>query len=419
MLTPILLIMSGILIGVIIKSLGRRIKVPYTVMLFAIGLLVGWVASGGLLPVDNALARHIELIERMNPDFIIYVFLPILVFDAAYEMDITAFRKTLLNASLLAGPGVVIAMLLTACLVMALLWVNGEYCPERWTYALMFGGLISATDPVAVVALLQELGTSKRFSTLVDAESLFNDATGLVCFMMFYSNFAGGGNIGNPLVYFAWVVLASCIIGFVVYRVTLAGVKLLKGQEMLQNCLVVVASYTTFLTAHYTMEVSGVIALVVFGHFFAQYGRPKLPRETNKFMEKFWEFLAYICNTLIFIIVGILIAYKVDVTWIRILFTILIFIGLNIIRYLMILILMPLLRHNGYGLSWKEFAVLGWGGLRGALSMSMALMVSYNTAIPQDTRHNILIYTAGVITLTMCVNATTCKWLVKKLKLAK
>ena len=415
--TFVLLPIIGLLVGVAVKSLDRWIKLPYTVMLFVVGIVFGVCARTELVGSHVMVRNVLDMITGINPDFILYVFLPILVFDAAYEMDLNAFRKTLPNAALLAGPGVVICMFLTAALVMGLYWTVGAYDSSRWVYALMFGGLISATDPVAVVALLQELGTSKKFSTLVDGESLLNDATGLVCFMYFYGSFAGKEGIDYPLLYFAWVIACSCVIGYLIYRITLLVVRWLGSKDILQNCMVLAAAYITFMVAQSLLDVSGVIALVVFGHSFAQNGRPHLLPATNAFMEKFWEFCAYISNTLIFLMVGVIIAAVVDITWAHIFYTVVIYLGLNAIRYAMIAILFPLLRRNGYGLSRAEAIVLGWGGLRGALGMCMALMVNCNENIPLATRHNILIYTAGVITLTLCVNATSCKWLVNRLKL--
>ncbi len=417
MLNTIILIMAGLLIGVLVKVMGRYVRIPYTVVLFAIGIVLGLLSKTVLAGMPFS-TEGINLISKMNPDIILYVFLPILVFDAAYEMDLHVFRKTLFNASVLAGPGVVICMLLTAALVMGMATLLGGYDPSLWPFALMFGGLISATDPVAVVALLQELGTKKRFSTLVDGESLLNDGTGLVCFMMFYSVYAGQGEIDHPFLYFVWVVMASFVIGFVFARLAIWLVEHVAKEEVLQNCIMVAGAYITFMLAQSTFGVSGVIALVVFGHLFAQSCRPHLKPETNEWMGKFWSLMAYIANTLIFLIVGIIIATNVHVTWGMIGGIVLVYIGLNVIRYIMVLILMPILRSNGYGLSWPEFVILGWGGLRGALGMCMALMVNCTTAIPETIRHHVLIYTAGVVTLTLCINATTSKSLVNRLRLS-
>lgn len=416
--TQILLVMTGILIGVALKYMGSLIKLPYTVTLFAIGIIIGVISDTNWLSGNAFFGEGIRMVSNLDPDFILYVFLPILVFDAAYEMNLHVFRKTLLNASILAGPGLVVCMLLTAAFAMWVitLW-RGYYDAELWTYALMFGGLISATDPVAVVALLQELGTSKRFSTLVDGESLLNDGTGLVCFMMFYSAFSGGEHISHPLLYFVWVVLASGIIGFLVARLALRLILHMGQNEMVQNCVVVAAAYLTFMIAQSAFDVSGVIALVVFGQYFAQSGRPHLKPAVNEFMEKFWSFLAFIANTLIFLIVGIVISTRVEFSWTLIGGIVVMFVALNVIRYIMIALFYPILSRNGYGLNWRESIILGWGGLRGALGMSMALMVSCNENIPEPIRNTILVYTAGIVALTLCVNATTSSWLVARLRL--
>lgn len=417
---PIILLMLGLLIGVVVKSIGKYIKVPYTVALFAVGLILGIIYRFGLFGNAPFLEAGIDQVSNMNPDFVLYAFLPILIFDAAYEMNLHVFKKTLLNASILAGPGLVICMLLTAAFIM----LNVVLFPEsagswNWTYALMFGGLISATDPVAVVALLQELKTSKRFSTLVDGESLLNDGTGIVCFMLFYGAFAGNPTTMGPVTFFIWVCLASFVIGFIIAKLTLWFVTKVSSEEIVQNSVMIIAAYVTFILAQKTLDVSGVIALVVFGHIFAQSGRPLLKPRVNEFMSKFWGFLAHLANTLIFIIVGVIIATKVNVNLESLLIVFGIYIALNVIRYIMIVMLYPIIKHCGYGLSKRESIILGWGGLRGALGMSLALMVHYTTSIPEDIRDSILLFTAGVVTLTLCINATTSKWLLNKLKLVK
>ncbi len=420
LLLPILLILLGLLLGVILKMVSAKIRIPYTVLLFMAGCGLGILYNNGFYEGRVFMETGLDMVSNMNPDFVLYVFLPILIFDAAYEMNLHVFKKTLFNASLLAGPGLVICMLLTAAFIMLGVAIFPEGAGNwGWTYALMFGGLISATDPVAVVALLQELKTSRRFSTLVDGESLLNDGTGIVCFMLFYSTFIGKTITMGPVLFFCWVCVASAAIGYFIAKITLAFIIRVCKDETLQNCIMIIAAYITFILAQKAFDVSGVIALVVFGHIFSQSGRPLLKPKVNEFMGKFWGFLAHIANTLIFLIVGIIIATKVNVTWKNILVVFLLYIALNVIRYIMIAVLSPIIRKSGYGLSFKESIILGWGGLRGALGMSMALMVCYTPSIPEDVRNDILLYTAGVVTLTLCINATTSKWLLGKLGLIK
>ena len=421
LLIPIFLILAGLLVGVLFKSLSKYITVPYTVVLFAVGIAVGLMHRYNVFGDIPLITAGIEEVANLDPNFILYVFLPILVFDAAYEMNLHIFRKTLVNASILAGPGLVICMLLTACFLQALYQIlpGEDNNWSNWTYAFMFGGLISATDPVAVVALLQELKTSKRFSTLVDGESLLNDGTGIVCFMLFYSAFAGEAINMSPFLYFLWVCIGSIIIGFLIARITLWFITRVTDEEVIQNSVMIIAAYITFIIAQYAFDISGVIALVVYGQHVAQKGRPHLKPQVNIFMEKFWGLMAYIANTLIFIIVGIIISSKVDITLIRCIFIVLIYVGIILIRYIMIYMLYPLLKTFGYGISLRESVILGWGGLRGALGMSLALMVYSTESIPEEVREDILLMTAGIVTLTLCINATTSKFLLRKLGLIK
>ena len=150
-------------------------------------------------------------------------------------MDLHVFRKSLLNSTLLAGPGMVIAMLLTGLFIMGM----ASFIPAcegwNWSYAFMFGALISATDPVAVVALLKELGTSKRFSTLVDAESMLNDGTGIVLFMLFFGVYTSAGATENPFVNFLLVVFGGMLLGWIIARFTIWFLGKVGGDEAVQN----------------------------------------------------------------------------------------------------------------------------------------------------------------------------------------
>lgn len=188
---------------------------------------------------------------------------------------------------------------------------------------------------------------------------------------------------------------------------------------MLQNSVMILSAYMTFVIAQNYLEVSGVIALVGFGLTVSYMGRPRLKPQVNKFMRQFWELAAHIANTLIFIIVGIVITLKVDFSWMDLLILICVYAGINIIRILIITIFYPIMKRSGYGLSVRESTILSWGGLRGALGLTMALMVSYTFSIPEPIRRQVLFLTAGIVTLTLTINATTIGWLLKKLGLAK
>lgn len=416
-ISPLIFVIISLIGGGILKHVLKRTPFPYTVGLFIFGLGAGLLARFGYLSSLEFVDQSIRSISNASPDMILYLFLPILIFDAAYELDVHIFKKNLGNATLLAGPGMVVAMFLTGAMMIYLGTRVDSYANWDWTYALMFGALISATDPVAVVALLKELNVSKRFSTLVDAESMLNDGTGIVLFMIFFGAFTASGAVDSPIIDFMFVVFGGAIIGGIVAFLCLSFITKVNGDKMIQNSTIIVSAYLVFLLAQQYMNVSGVIALVAFGLAISYYGRLKLKPQVTTFMTEFWELAAHLGNTLIFIIVGVVIALKTDFTWESFIVLGCVYVGLNIIRAIMILLFYPIIKRFGYGLSLRESVILTWGGLRGALGLTLALMVSYAPGIPEDVRHQILFQTAGIVTLTLTINATTTGWLLKKLGL--
>ena len=417
-LAPLLLTIGGLIIGAILKSLLKHSRLPYTVGLFAIGIILGVMNRTGVFQSLPELHDAVSSVANINPDLILYLFLPILIFDAAYELNLHIFKKTLANATLLSAPGLIICMLLTGALMMGVATFIPGFESWTWAFALMFGALISATDPVAVVALLHELKTSKRFSTLVDAESLLNDGMGIVCFMLFFGAYAAEeATHASPVITFIREVGLSTLLGFLLARIVIWFITRINSEEMVQNSVIILAAYLTFILSQYYLGVSGVIALVAFGLTVTYVGKPRLKPQVNTFMEHFWELLTYIANTLIFILVGVVIAEKVDFSWGALGVLILIYIALNLIRFAMIMLLYPVMKRLGYGLTRRESVILTWGGLRGALAMILALMVSYTPAIPEDIRSQVLFFTAGIVTLTLCINATTMRALLNRLGL--
>ena len=419
-LAPLLFVLGALLVGALLKLLLKKSKFPYTVGLFCFGLLVGVLFRYGLLPEAGLLERAVYQAGNINPDMLLYVFLPVLIFSAAYELDLHTFRKTFVNSCILAIPGVVLSMGLAALLMMGIAAVVPEFGGWNWTFALMFGALISATDPVAVVALLKELNTSKRFSTLVDGESLLNDGTGIVLFMLFFGAFSGEAPLcSSPFLEFLVVAGGGALLGYLLAVLTIFFITRLKGDEMVQNSVIILSAYLTFILAQGYLKLSGVIALVAFGLEMTYHGKLRFSPKANEFTEKFWDLASFIANTLVFIIVGIIIAVQVKLSWVSLAVTVGVYFGVNLIRTAVVFLFYPLMKRCGYGLSRREAVILSWGGLRGALGLTLALMVSATVAIPEDIRSQVLLMTAGVVALSLTVNATTIRRLLERLGLTE
>ena len=414
-LAPLLFVLGALLVGALLKLLLKKSRFPYTVGLFCFGLLVGVLFRNGLLAEEGLLQRAVYQAGNINPDTLLYVFLPVLIFSAAYELDLHTFRKTFVNSSILAIPGVVVSMGLVALLMMGISLIVPEFSGWNWTFALMFGALVSATDPVAVVALLKELNTSKRFSTLVDGESLLNDGTGIVLFMLFFGAFSGETPLcRSPFMEFLVVALGGALLGYLMAVMTIFFITKLKGDEMVQNSVIILSAYVTFILAQGYLQLSGVIALVAFGLEMTYHGKLLFSPKANEFTEKFWDLASFIANTLVFIMVGIIIAVQVNISWISLGVVLGVYLGVNLIRTAVVFLFYPIMKRCGYGLSRRDAVILSWGGLRGALGLTLALMVSATPAIPEDIRSQILLMTAGVVALTLTVNATTIRHMLER-----
>lgn len=419
-LAPLLFVLASLLVGAFLKLVLRKFKFPYTVGLFCFGLLVGVLYRGSLLPDFGILKEAVNQAGNIDPDMLLYVFLPVLIFSAAYEIDLHTFRKIFINSSMLAVPGVVLSMGLVALMMMGVSLFVPEFSKWNWTFALMFGALISATDPVAVVALLKELNTSKRFSTLVDAESLLNDGTGIVLFMLFFGAFSGSSPLtSSPVTEFIVVAAGGALLGYLVAVLCIFLITKFKGDEMVQNSVIILSAYVTFILAQAYLHLSGVIALVAFGLEMTYHGKLLFSPKANEFTEKFWDLASFIANTLVFIIVGIIIAVHVKITWVSLAVVFGVYIGVNLIRTIVVFLFYPLMKRSGYGMTIRDAIILSWGGLRGALGLTLALMVSYTLSIPEDIRDQILLMTAGIVTLTLTVNATTVRKLLERLGLTE
>lgn len=244
----------------------------------------------------------------------------------------------------------------------------------------MFGSILGATDPVAVVALLKDVGADPKLGTIMEGESLLNDGTAIVVFTLFLELSKGEVYTGGEVVLlFLRVALGGPLFGAFAGKVTVLLLAKVFNDALIEITLTVSASYITFYVAEAWLGVSGVLALVALG-LETNLNRAHISPEVEKFLHWFWEMMAYLTNTVIFTLVGVVIAERAfnDVEpqdWFNLLA---LYIGLTIIRGLAIALLSPLLSRLGYGISWGKGIVITWGGLRGAVGLSLALVVEHD-----------------------------------------
>jgi len=425
---PLLFIIIALIIGGATRHWLQKSPLPYTVSLLLIGLALGaanrlgwfdaWHLGSFIINMDW-MGQSVDWAGKIDPHLIMYVFLPTLIFEAAFAMDVHTFKKSFTNAFLLAVPGIIVALVLTAALAMGLKAVGLGMNGWNWPIAFLFGTVVSATDPVAVVALLKDLGASKKLGTLIEGESLLNDGTAIVIFMVFLTAITGTASEISPIIQFLKVAVGGTLVGLIFGWITITWVRKVFNDALIEITVVIAAAYLTFFVAEHFLKVSGILGLVALGLVMASVGKTRISPEVEHFLHEFWELAAFIANTLIFIIVGVVIAKQTQFTGVDFIILLIIYIAIHIVRAIVVLMLYPFMRKIGYGLTRDDAYVLWYGALRGAIGLALALIVVHENIIPIEVRNDFLFYTAGLVTLTLLVNATTMQYLVRGLGLTK
>ncbi len=417
-MSPLFFIIIALIIGAGTRHFLKKSPLPFTVSLLLIGLGLGVLSRMGYFGEWNIigiklnatfLSEAIGWAGNIDPHLILYIFLPTLIFEAAFAMDVHTFKKTSANAFILAVPGIIVAIVLTALIVIGMKMAGIGLNKWSWSMALLFGAVVSATDPVAVVSILKDVGASKKLGTLIEGESMLNDGTAIVIFMVLLLGITGAGSDTSPIIEFFRVAVGGTLVGIIIGYIVIAWVKKVFNDALVEITVIVAAAYMTFFVAEHFLHVSGVLGLVSFGLFMASVGRTRISPEVEHFLHEFWELFAFIANTLIFLIVGVVIADNIVFTANDFLILLILYIGIHIVRAIVIAIFFPVMRKVGYGLPKKDAYVLWWGALRGAIGLALALIVVGESKIDGTIREQFLFYTAGIVTLTLVINATTIK----------
>jgi NhaP-type Na+/H+ or K+/H+ antiporter len=344
--------------------------------------------------IVHTLSAAITWGGNMDGHLILYVFLPILIFEAGFALDVHTFKKSVGNAFYLAGPGIVTATVMTGLCFWGMVQTFGgdgqvlsDWNVEGamsfvWLASMLLGAVVSATDPVAVVALLKELGASKKLGTLIEGESLLNDGTAIVAFVLLIDFVTGaklfsslGSFVVDATLGFGSIGGAGAVVGVLIGIVSILWLRKVFNDAMIEITVVLVTSYAVFFICEHFFHVSGVLGLVALGILMAGIGAKRISPEVAHFMHEFWELTAFIANVIIFIVVGVIIAQKVDPTGMDYLILLLIYLAIHLVRAINMGMFYPLMKRTGYGLPGKDAVVVWWGALRGAIGLALALVV--------------------------------------------
>lgn len=412
---PLLSIEVNILFLLLTASLAavtlKRLRFPYTVGLVLLGLLLG--ALGDWVP-----ALEVFTTLNLSHDLILFVFVPPLIFESALNLDGRLLLRNLPPVLTLAAPGLLISTLIVGGLVT---WGT----PLTLGPALLFGSLISATDPVAVIALFKELGAPKQLAVLIEGESLFNDATAIVTFNIILALVLSGAPLsGQTLIdggiNFAVSFVGGLGVGALLGYLAQLPMRWAKGNPLVLSTITLVFAYGAFIVAEEIFAVSGVIAVVSAGLVIGWFIDIFIDPEVKKFCQEFWEYVAFLANSLVFLLVGITAAGFDVFSQLTQTQTLLVSFGVALLailvaRAVVVFGLTPLVNalRPKHQVGWRFQVVSYWGGLRGAVCLALAL--SFDPNFPD--RDLIVLLTLGIALFTLLIPGTTIAGLMSRLGL--
>lgn len=386
------LVILLLLVVSIVAIAVRRIRVPYTVALVLVGLFITF---------------RQEPAFDVTPELILALFVPPLIFEAAFHLELSQLRDNLLPILILAVPGVMLSTFIVGGIISAGIGLS-------LSVAVVFGALISATDPVAVVAFFRALGVSRRLAVAVEGESLFNDGTAIVIFnIALGAAILGSFDIVEGVFDFLRVSLGGLGIGIALGWVVSRLIAQI-DDYFIEITLTTVLAYGAYLTAE-RIHVSGVLAVVAAGIVSGNMSPRGMSPTTKIVLFNFWEYLAFLANSLVFLLIGIRV--NVD-TLIADIVPIIIAVGAVLAARA--IVVYGLLRLTRLGssevhvpLSWQH--VLFWGGLRGAIGLALALSLP----IGLEDRELLEVMAFGVVLFTLLAQGTTIQFLLKRLGLSE
>ena len=398
-LGPLWLVVAILAATVLVAVVAGRTAIPASVGLVLIGLAISIVGPDVHLPI--------------SPELLLAVVLPGLVFEAAFRTDLAVLRPSAVSVFVLAIPGVVVV----AAIVAVVLTVTTDLTP---TEGFLVGAMVAATDPAAVLSTFRRVPVPPRLATMVEMESLVNDGTGIVLFSLAVELIGGGGSLSGSLAAFVVRVVGGAALGAAVGWLAARLVRRV-DDHLAELTITVVLAYGTYLAAE-TLGLSGVIATLVAASTFGALARGGLTAQAVESIDIVWEFAAFLLTAGVFLLVGVSITPEALVSaagaigWgiaaILVARAAVVYGviggGSAIVSRLTVARGRPFVGAAAVPRAWLH--VLLWAGLRGAVSVALAL------SIPADLPNRDLIQgvTFGIVLFTLIVQGSTAGWVVRR-----
>ncbi|MBO1080607.1 cation:proton antiporter [Roseomonas haemaphysalidis] len=417
---PETLLATAVLLIVIsaIQPLARWLELSSTVLLAGVGVVIG---GGATLLLNTSHTKAFDDAARamldfpINADVFLYIFLPLLVFHGSLQIDV---RRLARDATPVLVMAVVAVLVTTAAVGFALAPIAGM----SLTVCLMLGAIVATTDPSAVVAIFREIGANSRLTRLVEGESLLNDAAAISIFTILLAQVTGNQPVQwlPAAIAFAGSFAGGIAVGFAFARLMVAAVPWLGGNRTAEVTLTLALPYVAYIVCHQFLHVSGVVAAAVAGLTVSAMGPSTFRPQSWQFLQDVWAQLSFWASSMVFVLASMLVPKLLlgATQWDMVLVAV-VMLAAMAARASVLFGILPLLERSKLSprVPSAVKATMLWGGLRGAITLALALSVTEHGGVPAPVQRFVAILATGYVLFTLLVNGTTLRYLVRWLKL--
>ncbi|WPT14435.1 Sodium/hydrogen exchanger 7 [Picochlorum sp. SENEW3] len=423
----VLAVVAAFLFGLLIRTVSNLMPfkwrgytpLPFTASMLICGALCGFIISN--TTADDYMSEGLKMFESINPSVLFAVFLPALITPSGIGLHLHTVSRVWMKAFALAIPGTMINGILV-CLVAKYVF------PYSWSWSQSFllGSILSATDPVSVVSIMRSSGSNPELTTVIEGESLLNDGVAYVMFQIFLGWALGQDvKVGSTIGFVFKASLGGPALGIAFALAVMVWLQILFNDTISEITVTLTAAYSLWILSDEVLSLSAVLAVLFYAVFLGAFGKNHVSARSIKAFNFFWDFVDWVANTLIFFLSGLIIAAEISrksdsiggKDW-GMAFAL--YFLLLPIRVVGILLLYPILRFGQYALTLKDMVILSWAGLRGAVGLTLALIV-YNSADLLDEQFKILcfFFVAMIAVLTLLIQGTSTSMLLKLLGYTK
>jgi monovalent cation:H+ antiporter, CPA1 family len=418
--TAFVLLVVAMLLAVVgvCQPLAAYLKLPPPVLLGVVGVALGGVPiitsglgwSGGSDVFADAFARL-----PVNSATFIYVFLPPLVFEAGIATDVRRMIEDAAPILLLA----IIATLVTTAVIGLALW---PLAGVPLVVCLLLGAAVATTDPAAVIAIFRDVGAPGRLTRLVEGEALLNDAAAIALFAVLLGMIVAARepDVGAGLSEFFLSFIGGGLFGLLAGRAFLWLVPWLGDDRLAEGTLTLALAYGVFILADRLFHVSGVVAVLGSGLTVSALGRSRVAPYNWSFLADLWDQISFWARSLVFVLASILVPRLLGAVGLRDLLLLAVLVTAAFTaRLLVLFVLLPPLEYFKLTqpISAAYKLAMTWGGLRGALTLVLALAVTENSGVAPQTQRFLAVLATGFVLFTLFVNGTTLRLVIALLGL--